>query len=42
MFVKKKYVGTLITHVFPLNKINEAMETFIKRIEGAIKVIIRP
>ncbi|GAI84315.1 unnamed protein product, partial [marine sediment metagenome] len=25
----------LITHIFPLDKINEAMETFVKRIGGA-------
>jgi len=32
----------LITHIFPLEKINEAMETFVKRIGGAIKVVITP
>ncbi|MFQ5834905.1 MAG: zinc-binding dehydrogenase, partial [bacterium] len=32
----------LITHTFPLDKINEAMQVFVKRIGGAIKVVIRP
>ena len=41
MAARKIKAEPLITHVFPLNKINEAIETFIKRIEGTIKVIIR-
>ncbi|MFH1538464.1 MAG: zinc-binding dehydrogenase [bacterium] len=32
----------LITHTFPLDKVNEAMETFVKRIGGAIKVVLKP
>jgi L-iditol 2-dehydrogenase len=32
----------LITHTFPLDEINQAMETFVKRIGGAIKVVIKP
>ena len=32
----------LITHTFPLHRVNEAMETFIKRIGGAIKVVLKP
>jgi len=32
----------LITHSFALDEIQEAFQTFIKRKEGAIKVIIKP
>jgi L-iditol 2-dehydrogenase len=32
----------LITHTFPLDQINQAMETFVKRIGGAIKVVVKP
>jgi len=32
----------LITHKFPLDKINEAFDTFINRADNAIKVIINP
>ncbi len=32
----------LITHTFGLDRVNEAMETFVKRIGGAIKVILKP
>ncbi len=32
----------LVTHTFPLEKIHEAFDTFIKRKEGAIKVVVRP
>jgi L-iditol 2-dehydrogenase len=32
----------LITHTFPLDRVNEAMETFVKRIGGAIKVVLKP
>jgi threonine dehydrogenase-like Zn-dependent dehydrogenase len=31
----------LITHTFPLDQINEAFQTFINRIGGAIKVVIK-
>jgi threonine dehydrogenase-like Zn-dependent dehydrogenase len=34
--------GPLMTHIFCLGKINEAMKTFVKRIGGAIKVVIKP
>lgn len=32
----------LITHEFPLEEIKEAMNTFVNRIDGAIKVVIKP
>jgi len=32
----------LITHSFPLNKINEAIDTFVERKKGAIKVVVHP
>jgi len=32
----------LITHTFPLYKVHEAMETFVQRTGGAIKVILTP
>jgi len=32
----------LITHTFPLEKINEAMKTFVERIGGAMKVVVHP
>lgn len=32
----------LITHSFPLIQIREAIETFVERKEGAIKVIVHP
>lgn len=32
----------LITHTFPLDDINAAFETFEKRLDGAIKVVIKP
>jgi len=32
----------LITHTFALDEINRAMETFVKRIGGAIKVVVKP
>ena len=32
----------LITHHFPLEKVNEAMDTFIQRKGGALKVILHP
>jgi len=32
----------LITHTFPLDKVNEALETFVKRLGGAIKVVLKP
>lgn len=32
----------LVTHTFPLDKINEAFRTFMERIDGAMKVVIHP
>ncbi|RKX75814.1 MAG: alcohol dehydrogenase [Spirochaetes bacterium] len=32
----------LITHTFPLEKINEAFKTFMERIGGAMKVVVHP
>lgn len=32
----------MITHVFPLQEFPKAMETFVKRIDGAMKVVIQP
>lgn len=32
----------LITHTFPLEQVNEAMQTFVNRIGGAIKVVLKP
>lgn len=32
----------LITHTFGLEQVNEALETFVKRIDGAIKVVLKP
>jgi len=32
----------MITHEFPLDEIHEAMNTFVKRINGALKVVVRP
>jgi L-iditol 2-dehydrogenase len=31
-----------VTHTFPLDKINTAFETFVKRIDGAVKVVVKP
>jgi L-iditol 2-dehydrogenase len=35
-------VKDLITHVFPLTEFPQALETFEKRLEGAVKVVIEP
>lgn len=32
----------LITHHFPLEEVNKAVETYVKRIDGAVKVLIHP
>jgi L-iditol 2-dehydrogenase len=32
----------LATHSFPLDQIDEAFKTFVKRIGGAVKVIVHP
>ena len=34
--------GDLITHTFPLDQIQEAIDTFVQRRDGAIKVIVNP
>ena len=39
---KKVNVSHLITHIFPLVKIKEALETSIKQKENALKVIVKP
>lgn len=31
-----------VTHSFPLDEISTAFETFVKRIDGAVKVIVKP
>ena len=36
------YVRDLVTHVFPLNQFDEALQTFLERREGAIKVVVEP
>jgi threonine dehydrogenase-like Zn-dependent dehydrogenase len=33
---------SLITHHYPLTQIKEAVETFVQRKDGAIKVIVHP
>ena len=38
----KVNVKKLITHVFTLDEFEKALETFVKRLEGAIKVIVKP
>jgi alcohol dehydrogenase len=32
----------MLTHVFPLDKINEAYRVFGERLDGVIKVVIKP
>jgi len=32
----------LITHTFPLDEVNEAIDTFVRRVGGAIKVVLKP
>ena len=39
---KRINLKPLVTHMFPLNKINEALKTHIEKIDEAIKVIIKP
>ena len=34
--------GALITHTFPLDRIQEAIDTFAERRQGAIKVVVHP
>ncbi len=35
-------VKELVTHIFPIEEYGRALETFAKRIDGALKVLIRP
>ena len=35
-------VEPLVTHVFPLERYGEALHTFAQRVDGALKVLIRP
>jgi L-iditol 2-dehydrogenase len=35
-------VSDLITHVFPLVEFEQALDTFINRREGAVKVVVEP
>jgi len=32
----------MITHTYPLREIKEAMDTFVNRVDGAMKVVVRP
>ncbi len=36
------YVKDLVTHTFPLEKMSEAIDTFVHRRDGAMKVVIYP
>lgn len=38
----KLNVKDMITHTFPLENIKEAIDTFVGRIDGALKVVIKP
>jgi L-iditol 2-dehydrogenase len=35
-------VRPLVTHVFPLERYGEALETFARRVDGALKVLVKP
>jgi threonine dehydrogenase-like Zn-dependent dehydrogenase len=35
-------VAPLVTHQFPLEQYGEALHTFEQRVDGALKVLIRP
>lgn len=35
-------IGPMITHTFPIDKFTEALKVFSERLDGAIKVIIKP
>jgi L-iditol 2-dehydrogenase len=35
-------VNDLITHTFPLERFGEALDTFVNRRDGAIKVVVEP
>ncbi|MBC7292747.1 MAG: zinc-binding dehydrogenase [Thermoleophilia bacterium] len=34
--------GSILTHTFPLEKFGEALETFVERRGGAMKVVLHP
>lgn len=34
--------GDLVTHEFPLEKTREAIDTFVRRLDGAVKVVVKP
>ncbi|MEW6425618.1 MAG: alcohol dehydrogenase catalytic domain-containing protein [Bacillota bacterium] len=34
--------GSMVTHEFPLEKIREAIDTFVRRVDGALKVVVKP
>lgn len=34
--------ASLVTHEFPLEKIREAIDTFVRRLDGAVKVVVKP
>lgn len=42
MAMGKLNAKDLITHVFPIDEIHKAMDTFVNRIDGAMKVVITP
>jgi hypothetical protein len=35
-------VRELVTHTFPLERYGDALHTFAERVDGALKVLIRP
>jgi len=35
-------IKPMITHTFPLNEFNKALKIFSERLEGAVKVIVKP
>lgn len=39
---KQLRVDDLITHCFPLEKFSEALDTFVNRRDGAVKVVVEP
>jgi L-iditol 2-dehydrogenase len=39
---KQLQVGDLVTHAFPLEEFADALDAFVKRRAGAIKVVVEP
>jgi L-iditol 2-dehydrogenase len=35
-------VEPLVTHTFPIDQYGEALHTFAERIDGALKVLVKP